>query len=83
VLTGEQNGGSARSYLTLSTLATVLQPWEDHPYHRLIMSLQHGFLSLRWPFSTMAVLPGRPTLCGWRLDSTGGEHLSFRWVFVV
>jgi hypothetical protein len=56
-----QNGGS---YLTLSTLATVLQSWEDHPHHRLTMPLQHGFLPLRWPFSTMAVLPGPPTLRG-------------------
>jgi len=31
----EQIGGSARSYLTLSTLATVLQSWDDHPHHRL------------------------------------------------
>jgi len=41
--------GSARSYLTLSTLATVLQLCEDHPHHRLTMPLQHGSLFLRWP----------------------------------
>jgi len=59
-----QNGGSARSYLTLSTLATVLQSWDGHPHHWLAMPHQHGFLSLRWPFSTMAVLPGPPALRG-------------------
>jgi len=42
------NGGSARSYLTLSTLATVLQTQDNHPHHRLAMPLQHGSLSLRW-----------------------------------
>src|SRR5215469_10690061 len=42
------NDGSARSYLTLSTLATVLQSWDDHPHQRLTMPLQHGSLSLRW-----------------------------------
>jgi hypothetical protein len=41
-------GGSARSYLTLSTLATVLQSWDDHPHHRLTMPLQRGSLFLRW-----------------------------------
>jgi hypothetical protein len=51
-------GGLARSYLTLSTLATVLPSWDDHPHHRLTMPLQHGVLSLRWPFSTLAVLLG-------------------------
>jgi len=50
--------------LTLSTLATVLQSWDDHPHRRLTMLFQHGFLSLRWPFSTMAVLPGPPALRG-------------------
>jgi hypothetical protein len=44
-------GGSARSYLTLNTLATVLQSWDDHPHHRLTMPIQHGVLSLRWPLS--------------------------------
>jgi hypothetical protein len=43
-----QSGGSARSYPTLSTLATVLQSWDDHPHHRLTMPLQHGSLFLRW-----------------------------------
>jgi hypothetical protein len=55
---------SARSHLTLSTLATVLQSWDGHPHHRLTMPLQHGLLSLRWLFSTMAVLPGPPALRG-------------------
>jgi hypothetical protein len=44
--------GSARSYLTLSTLATVLQSWDDRPHHELTTPLQHGSLSLReerWP----------------------------------
>jgi hypothetical protein len=58
------NGGSARSYLTLSTLVTVLQSQDDHPHHRLTMLLQHGSLSLRWSFSMMAVLAGPPTLRG-------------------
>jgi hypothetical protein len=48
--------------LTLSTLATVLQSQDDHPHQRLTMRLQHGLLSLRWPFSTMAVLPGPQAL---------------------
>jgi hypothetical protein len=61
---GDQNGGSARTYLTLSTLATVLQSWDDHPHRRLTMLFQHGFLSLRWPFSAMAVLPGPLALRG-------------------
>jgi hypothetical protein len=29
------------------------------------------------------VRPGPPALRGRGLDSTGREHLSFRWVFVV
>ena len=41
------NDGSARSYLTLSTLATVLQSQNDHPHHRLTMPLQHGCLSVQ------------------------------------
>jgi hypothetical protein len=41
-------GGSARSYLTLRTLATVLQSWDDHPHHRLTTPPQHGSLSLGW-----------------------------------
>jgi len=32
----------------LSTLATVLQSWDDHPHHRLTMPLHHGSLFLRW-----------------------------------
>jgi len=44
----DQIRGSARSYLTLSTLATVLRSWEDHPHHRLTMPLRHGSLFLRW-----------------------------------
>jgi hypothetical protein len=40
--------GSARSYLTLSTLATVLQSRDGHPHHRLTMPLQPGSLFLRW-----------------------------------
>jgi len=44
----DHNGGSARSYLTLSTLATVRQSQDGHPDHRVIMPFQHGFLSLRW-----------------------------------
>jgi hypothetical protein len=43
-----QIGGSARSYLTLSTLATVRQSQEDHPDHRLTVPLQRGSLFLRW-----------------------------------
>jgi hypothetical protein len=42
------NGGSARSYLTLSTLATVRQSWDGHPHHRLTVPLQRGSLFLRW-----------------------------------
>jgi len=34
--------GSARGYLTLSTLATVLESWDNHPHHRPTMPLQHG-----------------------------------------
>src|SRR5262249_12348597 len=44
----EQIGGSARSYLTLSTLATVLQSWDGHTHHWLTMPLRHGSLFLRW-----------------------------------
>jgi hypothetical protein len=47
IKTAAQNG-SARSYLTLSTLATVLQSQDDHPHRRLTMPLQHGSLFLRW-----------------------------------
>jgi len=45
--------------LTLSTLVTVLQSWDDHPGHRLAKPLQHGSLPLRWPFSTMERWPVR------------------------
>ena len=31
----------------------------------------------------MGALAGPPTLHGWRLDSTRGEHLGFSWVFVA
>jgi transcriptional regulator with XRE-family HTH domain len=55
----EHSGGSARSYLTLSTLATVRQSWDDHPDHLLTMPLQRGSL-----FSTMGALPGPPALRG-------------------
>jgi hypothetical protein len=41
----DQNGGLARSYLTLSTLATVLQSWDDHPHHRLTTPLQRLVIS--------------------------------------
>jgi hypothetical protein len=67
-------GGSARSYLTLSTLATVLQSQDGHPHHRLTMPLQHGSLFVRWVSTALR---------GWRLGLAGWEHLSFRWVFVV
>ena len=67
-------GGSARSYLVLRALVTVLQWWDDHPHHRL---------PARFLVSTMAVLPGSPTLRARDLDSTGREHLGFSWVFVV
>ena len=43
----DQIRGSARSYLTLSTLATVRHSWDGHPHHRLTMPLQRGLLSLR------------------------------------
>jgi hypothetical protein len=37
----------------------------------------------RFVVSTVGALAGPPALRGWRLDSTGGEHLSFSWVFVA
>jgi hypothetical protein len=75
-------GGSARSYLTLSTLPKVLQSWDGHPHHRLTMPLQHGFLSLRWPFSAMAVLPGSSALAG-DVSTRPGRVSELSWVFVV
>jgi hypothetical protein len=71
--------GSARSYLTLSTLATVLQSQDDHRHYRLTMPLWHGSLFLRWER-----WPVRRRCAGdRRLGSTGRELLSFCWVFVV
>ena len=46
-LSAAHGGDSARSYLTLSTLATVPQSWDDHPHHRLTMPPQHDSLCLR------------------------------------
>ena len=40
--------GSAHSYLTRSTLATVRQSQDGHPHRRLTMPLQHGSLFLCW-----------------------------------
>jgi len=63
-------GGSARSYLTLSTLATVLQSQEDHPDHRLTMPLQRGSLFLRWERC-----PVRRRCAGDGSTRPGEEHL--------
>jgi hypothetical protein len=69
-------GGSARSYLTLSTLATVLQSQDDHPHHRLTMPPQHGslFYDERWPVAGAARVTARPD------RARASERC---WVFVV
>ena len=72
-----QIGGSARGYLTLSTLATVLQSRDYHPHHRRTMPFQHGCLFLRWER-----WPVRRR-CAGEGPARPGESIERCWVFVV
>ena len=71
------NGGSARGYLTLSTLATVLQSRDYHPHHQRTMPFQHGCLFLRWER-----WPVRRR-CAGEGPARPGESIERCWVFVV